>query len=120
MNAIIEFHHAWAWVVVFSNALVGLWSLAAHWFAPPRRKTLWFAVGAAEVAVFVQVVLGVTMVAGGRTEPAPMHMFYGFVSVISIAVLFAYRHSLRAHMYQLYGFGSLFVMGLGIRALLLT
>ena len=104
MNAIIEFHHAWAWVVVFSNGL----------------KTLWFAVGAAEVAVFVQVVLGVTMVAGGRTEPAPMHMFYGFVSVISIAILFAYRHSLRAHMYQLYGFGSLFVMGLGIRALLLT
>ena len=71
MNAIIEFHHDWAWVVVFSNGLVGLWSLAAHWFAPPRRKTLWFAVGAAEVAVFVQVVLGVTMVAGGRTEPAP-------------------------------------------------
>jgi len=41
-------------------------------------------------------------------------MFYGFVAIISVALLYAYRQQLKPHMYLLYGFGGLFVMGLGI------
>ena len=43
-------------------------------------------------------------------------MFYGFVAIISVGLLYAYRNALRANMYLLYGFGGLFLMGLGIRA----
>jgi hypothetical protein len=45
-------------------------------------------------------------------------MFYGFVAIITVAILYSYRNSLRAWQYLLYGGGSLFLMGLGIRAVL--
>jgi hypothetical protein len=45
-------------------------------------------------------------------------MFYGFVAIISVAILYAYRSSLRANLYLLYGLGGLFLMGLGIRAVI--
>ena len=52
--------------------------------------------------------------------PAPdFHTFYGFVTLISVMILFAYRNQLRAHLYLLYGLGSLFLMGLGLRAVVL-
>jgi hypothetical protein len=45
-------------------------------------------------------------------------MFYGFVAFIAVGILYSYRQQLRERVYLLYGFGGLFVMGLGIRALL--
>jgi hypothetical protein len=45
-------------------------------------------------------------------------MFYGFVAIIAVAILYAYRAQLRHRLHLLYGFGGLFVMGLGIRAML--
>ena len=73
---------------------------------------------AAEASVFVQVVLGVALVAGQKREAAQFHMFYGFVAVIAVGILYSYRQQMRHRLYLLYGFGGLFVMGLGIRALL--
>jgi hypothetical protein len=71
-----------------------------------------------EVAIAVQVMLGVIMVAGQGLEAPPFHMFYGFVALIAVAILYSYRFQIRAWQYLLYGFGSLFLMGLGIRAVL--
>ena len=68
--------------------------------------------------MFVQVALGVGMVAGQHVKAPQFHMFYGFVAIISIAILYSYRAQLRHRLYLLYGFGGLFIMGLGIRALL--
>lgn len=110
-------HNAWAWVVVGTNAVVGLWALAAHWWAPARRTALWWAIGAAEVTIVIQVMLGVYMVAGEQRHPDSFHMFYGFVALITVAIIFAYRHTLRPWMYLLYGWGSLFLMGLALRAI---
>ena len=45
-------------------------------------------------------------------------MFYGFVAIISVAILYSYRTQLRHKLYLLYGGGGLFLMGLGIRAML--
>ena len=113
-----DLHVNWAWVVIFANGLAGVWSLGAHWWDPLRLRALWWFVIAAEVAVFVQVGLGVGLVAGEGYHAAQFHMFYGFVAIIAIAILYAYRHQLRSRMYLLYGGGSLFVMGLAIRAVL--
>ncbi|MBI2709034.1 MAG: hypothetical protein HYX34_04990 [Actinobacteria bacterium] len=75
----------------------------------------------AEVAIFVQVALGVALVAGPDKLEAPQfHMFYGFVSIIAVALIFSYRAQLARHRYLLYGFGGLFLMGLGIRAVLVA
>ena len=68
--------------------------------------------------MFVQVGLGVAVQSVDDREAAQFHMFYGFVAIIAVGILYSYRQQLRHRLYLLYGFGGLFVMGLGIRALL--
>ncbi|MCC6224952.1 MAG: hypothetical protein IT195_00920 [Microthrixaceae bacterium] len=113
-----EAHVNWAWMVIFANGLAGLWSLGAHWLAPLRLRALWWFVVLAEATIFVQVAMGVGLVAGQGFHAPQFHMFYGFVSIIAVAILYAYRNQLRPKMYLLYGGGGLFLMGLGIRAVL--
>jgi hypothetical protein len=83
-----------------------------------RTRALWWFTAFVEMAVFVQVGLGVGMVAGQHAKAPQFHMFYGFVAIMAVGIIYSYRHQLREKMYLLYGFGGLFVMGLGIRALL--
>ncbi len=113
-----DLHVGWAWVVVIGNGLAGLWAGAAHWLPSLRTRALWWFTLFVELAVFVQVGLGVGMVAGQGIQVAEFHMFYGFVAIIAVGILYSYRQQLRNRLYLLYGFGGLFVMGLGIRALL--
>ena len=115
-----DVHGAWAWVVVVGNAVAGLWTLAAHWFALLRVRAQWWLVVASQVAVAVQVVLGVALEVRPEVAAPGFHTFYGFVTLITVALLFAYRHQLRANLYLLYGLGCLFMMGLGIRAMFLA
>ncbi len=69
--------------------------------------------------MFVQVGLGVGMVAGQHLEAPQFHMFYGFVAIIAVGIIYSYRNQIaRQYLYLLYGGGGLFIMGLGIRALL--
>ena len=114
-----DLHTAWAWVVIVSNAAVGVWSVGAHWWAPLRVRAMWWFVIAAEAAIFVQVGLGVWMLSVQHITAPDFHTFYGFVTLISVLILFAYRNQLRANLYLLYGLGSLFLMGLGLRAVVL-
>jgi hypothetical protein len=95
-----------------------VWALGAHGIEGLRTRALWWFTVAAEVAMFVQVGLGVGMVAGQDIEAPQFHMFYGFVAIIAIGILYSYRQQLRHRLYLLYGLGGLFIMGLGIRALL--
>ena len=118
MGTLRSIHVAWAWVVIIGNGLAGLWSLGAHRWPQLRSRALWWFTVAVEAAVFVQVGLGVGMVAGQGVEAPQFHMFYGFVAIVAVGVLYSYRYQLRHRLHLLYGLGGLFVMGLGIRALL--
>jgi hypothetical protein len=60
----------------------------------------------------------VGLVAGQHIKAPQFHMFYGFVAIIAVGIIYSYRAQLRHRIYLLYGLGGLFVMGLGIRALL--
>ena len=71
-----------------------------------------------EVAIFVQVAMGVALVSGQGIEAPQFHMFYGFVAIITVGIIYSYRQQLMKHRFLLYGFGGLFLMGLGIRAML--
>jgi hypothetical protein len=115
-----DVHIGWAWFMIVANALVGAWSLGAHRWPRLRTPVLWWCTVVAEGAVFVQVGIGVADMQANDIEPDRFHTFYGFVALISIAILYSYRTQLRERIYLLYGFGGLFVMGLGIRALLLA
>jgi hypothetical protein len=95
-----------------------VWALAASKWESLRTRALWWFTVIAELAVFVQVLLGVELVAGEKIKAVKFHMFYGFVAIIAIGILYSYRQQMRHRLFQLYGFGGLFIMGLGIRAVL--
>jgi hypothetical protein len=114
---LFDAHLWWAWVVVVGNGLVGLWALAAHQWPQLRHRALWWCTGAAYVAVAIQVVLGTLLVTREDREAPQFHMFYGFVALASVGIIYSYRHQLADRRYLLFGFGSLFVMGLAIRAM---
>ena len=105
-------------MVIVGNGLAGLWALAAHWLPALRTRALWWFTVLAEVSIFVQVGLGVALVVGEGRQAAQFHMFYGFVAIIAVGIIYSYRPQLSRWRYLLYGLGGLFLMGLGIRALL--
>ena len=116
--SLLEVHTSWSWIMIVGNGLAGLWALVAHKNIALRSRALWWFTGIAQVSVFVQVVLGVAVVNSDKIEYPAFHAFYGFVAIIAIAIIYSYRAQLKSKMYLLYGFGGLFIMGLGIRAML--
>jgi len=115
---LLDVHEWWAWVVIVANGLAGLWALAAHRWPAARTPVLWWYTAVAEFTMLVQVVFGIILMNKYDLEPPEFHVFYGFVGLISIFILYAYKSQLRHRLYLLYGFGGLFVMGLGIRAVI--
>ncbi|MEZ5226046.1 MAG: hypothetical protein R2710_05060 [Acidimicrobiales bacterium] len=113
-------HGVWAWVVVVSNAVAGLWALGAHRLPALRHRALWIVTAAAQVAIGIQVLLGVLALQLEEKEIGEFHMFYGFVAFASVGIIYSYRQQLEAWTYLLYGFGGLFLMGLGLRAIFLA
>lgn len=117
-TSLVEFHTSWAWIVIISNGLAGLWALSAHKITQLRTRALWWFTGLAQITIFVQVALGVTLVNKQKLEFPAFHAFYGFVAIIAVAIIYSYRAQLKGRLYLLYGGGGLFLMGLGIRAML--
>jgi predicted transporter len=113
-------HTDLAWVVVLANAAVGLWALAAHREPRLRTRALWRATLVAELTIFIQVGLGVALVAIDDHEVAQMHAFYGFIALATVGIIYSYRQQLAEHRHLLYGLGGLFLMGLALRALTIS
>ena len=112
-----DLHADFSWVVVATNAAVGVWALLAHYRPEARTPNLWRATVVAELTIVVQVCLGVALVAIDDYEVAQFHAFYGFVALATIGIVYSYRHQLEHHLYLLYGLGGLFLMGLALRAM---
>ena len=117
-TTLLELHKSSAWIMIIGNAMAGVWALVAHKNVPLRSRALWWFIGLAQFTVFVQVALGVAVVNRDKIEYPAFHAFYGFVAIIAIAIIYSYRAQLKSRVYLLYGFGGLFIMGLGIRAML--
>ena len=117
-SVLSDSHTVLAWVAIVGNAIAGVWALAAHKAEGLRSSALWWFTGVVEVLLFVQVAFGVAMISiENRAQPEDFHMFYGFVALATVGIIYSYRHQLKDHMYLLYGFGGLFLMGLGLRAI---
>lgn len=118
--SLYDLHAYFAWFVVVGNGVAGAWALAAQWLPALRTRGLWWFTTVVQVSLFVQVALGVGMVAGQGIEAPQFHMFYGFVTLIAVGLIYSYRHQLADKRYLLYGGGGFFLMGLGIRAMILA
>ncbi|MFV0526946.1 MAG: hypothetical protein ACK5RL_20885 [Acidimicrobiales bacterium] len=115
-----DLHVAVAWVMVISNAAAGIWALLANWYPRLRRRELWWTVGFAQVSVAVQAILGVLVLQEQDRAYDQLHVIYGFVSLATVGIIYSYRQQLEHRIYLLYGLGCLFLMGMGIRGMILT
>ncbi|QYG92070.1 hypothetical protein HC251_06200 [Iamia sp. SCSIO 61187] len=118
-SALASAHDVGAWVVVVGNGLAGLWALGAHQRPELRGRALWVFTTVVQVAIFVQVALGVAYQNVEDVEPTEFHTLYGFSGLFGVAILYSYRNQIRDKVHLLYGLGGLFLMGLGIRAMVL-
>lgn len=118
-SALASAHDVGAWVVVVGNGLAGLWALAAHRVEALRGRPLWAFTAIVQVAIFVQVALGVAYQNAEDIEPTQFHTLYGFSGLFAVGIIYSYRNQIKDKLYLLYGFGGLFLMGLGIRAMVL-
>ncbi len=104
--------------MIVGNGLAGLWAVAANYLPAVRSRALWWFIGLAEVTVFVQVTIGAILVGRYKLVFPKFHAFYGFVAIVAVAIIYSYRFQMKHRLYLLYGLGSLFIMGLSIRAML--
>ena len=109
-----------AWVVVGLNLMAAIWAFTAHKVEGARGRPFWIFTAIAQISVFVQVTLGVIAMQIAGAEPSGTHTFYGFLTIISIAIVYSYRQQILEWQYLLYGGGGLFLVGLGLRAIFLT
>lgn len=109
-------HEIHAWVLIVSNAIVGVWALAAYRWTMLRHRAMWVAVIVAQLTTVVQAVLGVALSRSEDIEIDDMHMLYGFSAIVAVGIMYSYRGSpfMKGQEHLLYGCGSLFVMGLGL------
>ncbi len=112
-------HAAVAWVVVIANGAAGLWALGAHAVATLRRRALWWFTVVAQLVIFVQAGLGVWLQSSEDLEPPDFHLLYGFTMLIAVAILYSYQVQMPEHRYLLYAGGGLFLMGMGVRAMII-
>lgn len=117
---LLDIHRVWGYAAIVANFLAGVHLLFAWRFTRLRNRFLWWPTIVAESMMMIQVVLGVLLVSVQDFEPPRFHMFYGFVAFISVGLLYSYRYVWKARgwMELAYGLGGLFIMGLGIRAVL--
>lgn len=106
--------------MVLSNAAAGSWALAAHYRPAVRHRALWLLTIVAQLSVAVQAVLGVLVLQVDGREVDQLHVIYGFVALASIGILYSYRQQIIEWQYLLYGGGGLFLMGMGIRGMILS
>jgi hypothetical protein len=117
---LFDIHRAWGYSAIVANALAGLYTLAAWRWSVLRNRFLWWPTIIAESMMMIQVLLGVLLVSVQDYKPPRFHMFYGFVAFITVGLLYSYKYVWKARgwMELAYGLGGLFIMGLGIRAVL--
>lgn len=111
---IAEIHRSLAYFVVGACGLTGLVGIGLA--IAKRGLPRWFTVAKyiALGSALLQVSLGLVMY-GQDNNPGSIHMFYGIVTLFTLAFAYIYRSTLAKRPGMGWGLLLLFVMGLGIR-----
>ena len=114
-----DLHEIGGWLLIAANAAAGTWALLAHRYARFAGRPCWIAVGVAQLIVVVQTLTGV-VIQTSNDDLGGQHQLYGFAAFVSVGIIFAYRNEMPDRPYLLFGLGSLWLMGLGVRAIVLV
>ena len=116
-----DVHLVNAWLLIGINALAGVWCLASWKWPALAGRPMWIVVIVAQLTTFAQAIFGALLAKSEDIEINDMHMLYGFSAMVTVGILYSYRGSpfMKGKATLLYGFGSLFIMGLGLRNLAL-
>lgn len=119
MSSLSTWHESTAWFLIASNAVVGVWALAAQYLTALRHRSLWWFTAVAQTSTLVVASIGALIVSRDGVELDSFHALYGFSTIFAVAILYSYRNSpfIADKIHLLYGCGGLFIMGLGLRAL---
>ena len=118
MHALRSFHGVWGYVAIVANGLAGVAALVAWRFRQLRGRWVWWTTITAESMMMVQVLIGVILVSSKEYTAPRFHMFYGFLAFLTVGLAYSYRRQMRGRRELFYGLVGLFLMGLGIRAVL--
>lgn len=116
-SAIGSLHRTTGWYVVGVFAALGLWGLGLLVSRKRPGRVSWGAFGVGVVGILGQVGMGVWALSVDGVEPGNQHVFYGVVSVFTLAFAYIYRAQLVKRPALSYALLSLFLMGLGMRAI---
>jgi len=114
-----DLHTTVAFLLIFMNAIAGVWGILLDRKSIKSTRLFWVTIVATQIVVFVQATVGVALQSDENLEPDDFHYLYGFSMIIAIALLYGYRNTIGNKKFLLYGLGSFFIMGLGIRAMFL-
>jgi len=111
------FHTTWGWVAVSVAGLAGLVGIGLAIGKRPLTRPFWVLAGGGMGALIVQVLAGIVLYLQDD-DPGARHMFYGFLVLFSLAFAYMSRASLAKRPALAWGLLMLFVMGLGLRAIM--
>ena len=122
MNVLASYrvtHEVIEWLMVLLNGTAGVWSLLAHRNKLLRISVLSWVTAIAQIMVLAHLFSGVALASSEGLEVPKFHLLYWSAAALSVGVIYGYRNQLDNKRYLLYGFAGLFLMGLGIRSMLL-
>jgi hypothetical protein len=115
---VIQLHQLIANAVVLYFAALGIWGLV---LALGRRGFDSAYQGALVIGIVlgvVQALVGSALVVGGARPRDDLHYLYGLSVIVTLPLVYQYISKRRFSKVLAYGLASLFVMGLGIRAIM--
>jgi hypothetical protein len=118
VQALRDFHEGFGYVAIVANGVVGVFALVAWKVRNLRGRWLWNVTIVAEAMILLEVLVGVILQSGDEFVTPRFHLFYGFLAFLTVGLAYQYRDSMRGRVELLYGLVGLFIMGLGIRAVI--
>ena len=112
-----EFHESFGWVAIGIAAHAAGLALITAVLRRELPRWFWWLGGTAIASMVLQVLIGVYLYTRDE-RPGSQHMFYGFVILFTLTFAYVYRWQLQKRAALRWGLLLLFVMGLGIRAVM--
>jgi uncharacterized membrane protein len=117
VNAVLALHQQVANAIVLYFAALGLWGLVLALARRPFDSAYRGALIIGIILGVAQAIVGVTLVLGGRQPRDDLHYLYGLSVIVALPLVHQYVSNRRWSRVLTYGLASLFIMGLGIRAI---